>query len=674
MILSLLAVFSSATTPGPALPQDRAAHSITERIWHLGDDATPEWPEAPAEPEGAKLELIFEGSAFEGEGVLLCQQRHVNGDWFLTINGQRIAVLDKREELGEHFYELPPGLIVDGPNRLELSGNAPGDDITFGALRYYPFSFRELHDLQVVTVHISDDGGMPLPARITILMAGGELVPVYYAQRASTAVREGVVYTSSGEARFELPPGNYTIHAARGTEWSAAHAELTVADVTQELALSLRRELDTTGFVAADTHIHTLTHSGHGDSSVEERMVTLAGEGVELAIATDHNHNTDYSPTQQALGLGAYFTPVVGNEVTTPIGHLNGFPLDPDDELPPYDLHDIVRIVEGIRARGAKAVILNHPRWPDHGSGPHGKHELDHHTGDWTGNWACPFDAIELINSETKELEPMLLFRDWFALLNRGERVFAVGSSDSHTVSGVVGQGRTYVRSATDDPSQIDIEAAAHDIANGHSSISMGIFIDARTAGRSVLGELLPLGPIDVRIAAPSWVRPRQVTIYANGLQVHERELQPQRHGEPFDLTFELQASLAWPQHDFWMVAVVQGDGVGVAWWPQLNNYTLAATNPVFFDVDGDGVFSAPRTLALQLIEREGSDPATLTRLLTQVDSSVAVQLLRLARLEYLRLAHERLASLADAAAELHPGLSEWLNAQDSNSRSRRAD
>ena len=62
---------------------------------------------------------------------------------------------------------------------------------------------------------------------------------------------------------------------------------------------------------------------------------------------------------------------------------------------------------------------------------------------------------MELINSQTEEQEPMLLFRDWFALLNRGESVYAVGSSDSHTVGGVVGQGRTYVVSSSDDPAAL---------------------------------------------------------------------------------------------------------------------------------------------------------------------------------------------------------------------------
>jgi hypothetical protein len=646
---------------------------IAARMWHLGNDPTPEWPEAPAEPDGDRVEVTFEGRAFDGEGTLFVRQRHVDNPWHVEINGRRICTLKTGADLQEQLYVLPAGVVVDGVNTFVLTGDVPTDDITVGDIRYREASFREVFDLRRVVVSVVEEGAGPSPARVTVLDEAGELASVYYAEQLSTAVRAGVVYTMDGTAAFEVAAGSYTVHAVRGTEWSHAEAPLIVDGADHAVELSIRRELDTSGFVAADTHIHTLTHSGHGDSSVEERMVTLAGEGVELAIATDHNHNTDYRPLQVEMGLEAYFTPAVGNEVSTPIGHLNAFPLKPEDEVPPYDLHDIVKIVEGIRAKGAKAVILNHPRWPNHDTGPHGVYELNEYTGDWKDGWACPFDAMELINSQTEELEPMLLFRDWFALLNRGEKVYAVGSSDSHTVGGVVGQGRTYVASSADDPAAIDVDQAADNIANGRSSISMGIFMDVRFEGRSMMGETyvprtalldaatgsLPEG-IELNIASPSWVTPTTLTVYANGTPVLEA---------PFEANavVPLSGQLAWPSHDFWMVAVVTGEGVGGKWWPQVNDYTLAATNPVFFDVDGDGSYSHPRALAARLVDMLGTEPATLARLFEQVDSAVATQVLRLARLEYLEQAEGAAAAVGQSAAARHPALAEWLKSLESD-------
>ena len=656
-----------------SVPAGHEPHVVTTRVWHLGNDATPEWPEAPLEPDGTSIEVDFEGRAFEGEGTLVLSQRHVNDAWHVEINGTRVATLSRGSEFVERSYALPAGVIRDGTNRFRLIGDVPTDDITVGDVRWFEVSFRELYDLVPVVVRVRDPAGEPLPARVTFTDLDDSPVELFYAQELHAAVRRGVAYTSDGVAELELPAGRYRVFALRGTEWSLARAEFSAEKPGASVELELTRELDTTGFVAADTHVHTLTYSGHGDASVEERLVTLAGEGVELAVATDHNHNTDYRPLQASMGLGRWFTPVTGNEVTTPIGHFNAFPLDPADEVPPFELTDVAAIVAGIRERGAKAVILNHPRWPDHEKGPHGVLRLDPYSGDWVGSWVASYDAMELINSQTEEREPMLLFRDWFALLNRGERVVGVGSSDSHTVGGVVGQGRTYVRSSTDDPAGIDVDECAENIARGRSSVSMGIFADLRLEGRSVLGETLSCagalpGGLSLRVAAPSWVRPREVTLFANGLPIVKRMLDDMPALEnpgPVDLALELDPRLPWPKHDFWLVAVVLGDGVGGAFWPQLNDYTLAATNPVQLDVDGDGICASPRAQAEALVERHGVDLGNVRSLLEEVDSAVAVQLLLRLRRAAQEEAEREVRELGAAYAERHPWLGAWAEARN---------
>src|SRR5262249_36167200 len=157
---------------------------------------------------------------------------------------------------------------------------------------------------------------------LTIVDDHGLLAPPYHAESPRTAVRPGVVYTLGDATRIELEPGRYRVYATRGMEWGMDSAAVEVfPGQSKSVALSLAREVDTRGFIAADTHLHTLTFSGHGDSSVAERLVTLAGEGVEFAVATDHNHNTDYRPLQREMALSEYFYSVTGNEVTTQVGH-----------------------------------------------------------------------------------------------------------------------------------------------------------------------------------------------------------------------------------------------------------------------------------------------------------------------------------------------------------------
>ena len=636
------------------------AWEIDPTTHHLGDSHTPDWDEAPPDPEGRVLELEFQARARAAESVLELTQRHVDNVWWVEINDVRVAQLARTAERVERRYVVPGGVLRDGANRLRVHGESPSDDITIGRIRLHARTLRELLDLVPVVVRVRDaNTGTALPARVTVFDDSGARVPVHYGERTLSAVRAGLVYQADGEARFEVPRGRWRVAATRGMEWSLAEAQLSTVDGPAELELELRREVDTRGFVACDTHVHTFTHSGHGDATVEERQVTLAGEGVELAIATDHNHQTDYRPAQAALGLTRWYTPVVGNEVTTDIGHFNAFPLDPEGPLPPWDGKDVETVVAGIRAAGAEVVILNHPRWPDHQKGPFGVVRLDTATGAVQG-WSHPYDALELINSETDEADPVSLFRDWFALLDRGERLVAVASSDSHTVDGIVGGGRTYVASASDDPAALDVPALARALRAGHSSLSMGIFADVRVDGRRlgdlVLGKGVHTVELDVR--APTWVRPRRASVWLDGTRVASCELVP-AEGKRYDvrIAFEVDA----PAHDAWLVCLVEGDGVHHPAWPLLNDYTLAATNPVYIDGDRDGAYSAPRATARALLERRGDDPESLAAIVGEVDEAVALQALDLAREAWAREADLQLQRAAAAAGAAGERLRAWV-------------
>lgn len=653
--------------------------TISERIWHLGNDPTPEWTEAPAEPEGAIVEVSFEGRAFEGEGILFLQQRDVNNTWVLQINGKPLGNLKKGgDPLTEFHFAIPEGVIVDGENKLSLVGLNPADDILFGNVRYMEKSIRQHFNLRPFSVRVAHkvDGALQdMPARITIVNRAGEPAEMFYAQAEHVALRPGVLYTGTGHAKAELPVGDYLVYASRGMEWSRAQAvmvlgEGSTAESMPTLQMELVHEVDTPGFVAADTHIHTLTHSGHGDSNMEERQITLAGEGVELAIATDHNHNTDYRPVQEQLGLGAYYTPIVGNEVTTPIGHFNAFPLKPKDAIPPHESHDLAELLAGMRAKGARTVILNHPRWPEGDKAPFATIGLDSRTGFWEGPWASGYDAMELVNSDTREEDPLQLFRDWFGLMNRGESVVAVGSSDSHAVGVVVGQGRTYVQSSVSDVSKLDEIECSDNIAKGHSSVAMGIFMDMQRNGVSIMGqhlganlaEPLPDG-LAVRVAAPSWVTPERLMIFVNGQRAVSMPLGApgvERSG-PFDSLIQLLPGMKLPEHDYWMVAVVLGAKVTEPFWPLKNDYTLGCTNPIYVDVDGDGKFSSALAIAEQNLAQGGTGEAAVRDLFTRVDAAVAAQVMRLVRIDYRKQAEDRLKGLEKAIVGDQPALEEWV-------------
>src|SRR5207249_2668732 len=119
---------------------------------------------------------------------------------------------------------------------------------------------------------------------------------------------------------------------------------------TKQVWLQIRREVPTPGLVSCDTHIHTLTYSGHGDATIDERMLTIAGEGIELAVATDHNHHTEYSEPAQRMLVQDRFTSVIGNEVTTAKGHFNAFPIKAGSQPPDYKLQDWPELMNAMRS------------------------------------------------------------------------------------------------------------------------------------------------------------------------------------------------------------------------------------------------------------------------------------------------------------------------------------
>ncbi|MGB0583168.1 MAG: CehA/McbA family metallohydrolase, partial [Limisphaerales bacterium] len=626
--------------------------TIDPSFYHLGDSVVPQWSEAPADPSGFKLEIRFESKANAADKTLGLTHRDVDDQrWNITLNGKSLGQLQKVKPRRDCYYLVPAGVLKNGENVLRIEARRSQDDITVGGAILYDGTLRDLLNLQPVTFEVFDQYSKKhIPAKITIANANDELVDVHYAESPKTAVRRGIVYTLGDGARLEVPPGRYHFFATRGTEWSLDKKTVEVAAGRgAHVQFHLTRELETKGIVAADTHIHTLTFSGHGDASTEERMVTLAAEGVELAIATDHNHQTDFKPYQQKMGLNEHFTSVTGNEVTTKNGHFNSFPLPPGKDIPPYKEDNWVKLVDGIRAKGAKVVILNHPRWPDIARGPFGRFGLNRASGDRASGGAFTFDALELINSGTLQPDPLFICRDWFALLNHGERITAVGSSDSHTVGNVVGQGRTYVPSSTDDPSKINVDEMCEAFLQGRTTISLGIILNATVNGVG-LGELVQAGnkdlDLETDIRAPSWVKPRKLLVFINGEAVMQKEL-------PASAKLRLPAQA----EDGWLVCVVIGDGVKNPAWAIKENYTFAATNPIYLDVDGDGQYTSPRDTASARLKAAGNQWQAVEK----ASDPIAMQMVALLRLKATPTERQTLDERIRAAAGKRKIFSEFL-------------
>lgn len=600
---------------------------------HLGDSENTDWTGTDAKPEGDSLEFVFQASPSSSPSTLQIRHRDVGDHWTLSINDVGIGKLRMKKAEGDFYYEIPANVLVDGVNRFKVVAEDKSDDIAIGQIRLFEKSLREILGLQQVEVHVKDSAtGEPLPARVSIRNASSSGRPeIYHVEPTVVAAREGLLYLK-GVARFELPRGDYLFTVTRGPEWSRGVEKVELGSKPVDLDFALSREVDTTGYVAADTHIHTLTFSGHGDASAEERMITLAGEGVELAVSTDHNHNTDYRPYQEALKLNEFFTPVVGNEVTTDNGHFNAFPLDPAGEIPIHEESDWVKVVDDMRLKGAKVVILNHPRWPDRETGPFGQFGLNRGSGDRDNGAPFTFDAVELVNSNTDTRDPLYLFEDWFSLLNRGERIVAVGVSDSHTVGDPVGQGRTYIKSSTDDPAKLDVDELCENIVAGRSSVSLGLYTEIQVDDHFGSGDLVKISgnkfSLTLRVRAPGWIHPKKAMVFLNGVPKAEQDV-PAAEGVATDASLTFQMPIYGV--DAYLVCVVLGDPVLDPGWKTFNDYTLAATNPVYLDVNGDGKYNSPRASAERILDSLDGDKDALISTLEIIDPVLGLQLISLA-------------------------------------------
>ena len=605
-----------------------AERILNNKLFHIGDNEVDLVPGASLKPVGERLNHKFESDKTKTETTLELTYWEVNDPATVEINGQNLGTVPPSQNRKEVYLRVPAKTLRKGENTLTIIPRK-GDDCVIGKIVLHDEEFRKVMDLESVQISVKDTNAKPLPARITIVDDKGAPAEIFITPNDSTAVRAGLIYVSEKETEIALRKGDYTFYASRGTEWSRDKQTVSVkAGRETKINLRVRHEVETKGFVAADTHIHTLTFSGHGDATMQERMVTLAAEGVELAVATDHNHHTDYRPVQKELGFNSFFTSVIGNEVTTKFGHINAFPMT-SKEIPNHHETDWIKLVEDIRFRGAKVVILDHPRWiPSDVLAGLGLNTL---TGEQNKYAQLPFDGIELANSYAEQTETLERFGDWFALLNHGENIKAVGSSDSHTVGEVVGQGRTYIRSSTDNQAKISIDEACKNFLAGQSSISLGMFADILVENKFHAGDLVPVKNSDVRVkfrvAAPSWVTPQRALLFLNGNVVAEQSL-TSKTGQPLDA--QLEFTLPAPKHDAHLVCVALGDRVTEPFWPMQEKHTLAAHNPVLLDVDNDGVYRSPRETAKIILSKTEKNLDAQWNALSDLDDGIAAQLLSL--------------------------------------------
>jgi hypothetical protein len=372
------------------------------------------------------------------------------------------------------------------------------------------------------------DTHKPLTVRLLVHGVDGTVDPSFGPDfRASGA--GPLIDALRGDVSTPLPSGRYRIAATKGIEWSvdAKVVDIAPGRVT-EIELAPRHVVPTPGVVGCDLHVHARP-SFDSPVTPEDRVLSLAGAGIDFAVPTEHNIVGDYSSAIDTMDLRREFLTVTGVEVTTynkGFGHFGVFPYPPSQRVPPFKHTSMNAIFRVVRAGDpARYFQLNHPRLPG-GIGYFSNIGFDPKLPRTRIHNRIDFDGIEVFNGydseRTDRVEAVL--RDYWALLNFGWRFTATGSSDSHRIQfHWAGYPRTMVtfdpHPADGDPQPDPLTIVAN-IKRGHATVTNGPIIELELGGGHPGDEVSSTDdPLrgHIRVRAAPWIDVTRVDIVVGG-------------------------------------------------------------------------------------------------------------------------------------------------------------
>jgi len=464
-----------------------------------------------------------------------------------------------------------------------------------------------------LSLRLQDSQGKPVPGKITFIGLQPTRTPYFRPENPVETSRSFETFKNScfpppEGLELELPVGTYFVSASRGPEYSLDQRVVEIiADSPQELGFVVDRVVEKPGLISLDPHMHTIFSDGTVD--IAARLQSLVAEGVEVAIATDHNIVTDYSPVLKRLGLEKELIVASGTEVTMPdMIHFNVYPLPyKETEQRKGAIEPVAEVVSSLftasRAKSSQALLqVNHPRAGT--LGYFNNYQLDLLSASTVKEtFDFGFDILEVMNGAAPLSSNAIAMQDWLHLINRGRFYPLVGSSDSHTIDGgEPGYSRTYVLYDRKEQEAVDLKAVLQAVRQGKSFASTGPLVDLRVNDNFTYGDLVAVkpGPVSFKIkvwAAP-WVEVDEVRLIFNG---HYRLIFPVKEKSRSVVKMEELVTIQ-VSEDTAVVAEVIGKK---SLYPllqqpsdsgQLRDAVLpyAVTNPIFIDANGDGQYNPP--------------------------------------------------------------------------------
>jgi hypothetical protein len=469
------------------------------------------------------------------------------------------------------------------------------------------------------TATVRDGAGNLIPAKATLYAADGKH-PDFGPSSTRTFVKN-CVYAVHGRMHCPLAPGKYEVHFSHGPEYNSERRMLDIVEGEKlDLAVELRRVVDTTGWVSTELHSHS-SPSGDNTSDPYGRVENLLCEHLEFAPCTEHNRISSYVPHLQQMDLVGLMATCTGMELTgrpLPANHQNVFPLHHHPHTqngggPRVDPNPVVQIERiAMWDQGAdKLVQMNHPNLHQ----IYGDLDVDGKPDEGFRGMLRWMDVVEVHPLETlfedvaakppnvREMKIPLF--QWMQLLNQGYRIPGVVNTDAHYNHHGSGWLRNWFASSTDDPSRIATDEMVRQAEAGHIVMSSGPFLSVQATATltdriAIPGDDLATDDaavtLKVRVQCPNWLDINRVQIFVNGRPSKEhnrtRKNSPDQFGDSDQVTkFDSEFTVSLPQDAHLIVAAI-GEGMTmekVMGQQYGDRPPIAVSNPIFVDTDGNG-------------------------------------------------------------------------------------
>ena len=450
--------------------------------------------------------------------------------------------------------------------------------------------------------------GVPTPTRIHLTASDGKFYAPSTAYSRVSQIGRDQVFHQPGLFQLELPEGDFSLIAVKGLENrpETRNGRIQAGEVFEmTIELQAMTDMAARGWYSGSTHVH-MNYAGNYHNTLENLMFMSAAEDQDVIneqVANKDNRILDYQYFVPGGGPHPLSTKeqllVVGQEYRPPFyGHVfmlglrdhlispftTGYEGTAIESLYPSNTDMLRKAIQ----QGATVGYV-HPFVGD----------SDPLEGDLGGGKGFIVDAalgtthaLEWSDSSDGGFYP------WYAVLNNGLRVTAVGGEDSISnlhVSKLVGSVRTYVHTGE---RGLDMAAWFESLRNGRAFVTTGPLIDL-TVDQAGPGQTVHLpAAAEVRVAA----RVHSITPLSRALLVVNGEVVEEIPMAGNPLPFQLDRTLRFEKSG-WVHLRVEGDPKQR--FPLDAGRPLAFTNPVWVMIDGAPVRSmAAADYALRWIDK----------------------------------------------------------------------